>query len=131
MGYYTWFELDIEYLDSREPIGEKLKVHIKEHVEKWNEYVAYAMFGAGGIMPDEHKWYEHEDDMKLVSQDFPDLVFILTGWGEETGDIWRKYFIRGEMSGGAATIVFPELYKDDFIVDEEKGRGPMKTFRLS
>lgn len=43
------------------------------------------------------KWYDHEDDMKRLSLRFPDVVFTLNGTGEESGDVWVKYFKAGKM----------------------------------
>lgn len=52
------------------------------------------------------RWYEHEDDLKKVSAEFPDVLITVTGWGEETGDYWRKYFVSGKMQRVAPA--FPE-----------------------
>lgn len=46
---------------------------------------------------DECKWYDHEEDMILLSQEFPNVLFKLHGEGEENGDIWDKYFMDGKM----------------------------------
>lgn len=46
---------------------------------------------------DDTKWYEHNKDMKEISLKFPDVLFTLNGEGEETGDIWRKYFKNGKI----------------------------------
>ena len=41
------------------------------------------------------KWYDHELEMVDASKNHPDTLFVLDGWGEEDGDVWRKYFQRG------------------------------------
>ena len=45
----------------------------------------------------ECKWYQHEDDMKRFSKLYPHILFELSGEGEESGDIWKKYFLNGKM----------------------------------
>lgn len=58
---------------------------------------------------DAHKWYDHEEHMRLLSKAFPEFIFQLDGSGEETGDVWRKWFHKGKMQGGKAKIVLPDF----------------------
>lgn len=50
------------------------------------------------------KWYNHEADMRAFSKAFPDVVFKLGGCGEESEDIWAKYFQNGKMQLCKAVI---------------------------
>lgn len=52
-------------------------------------------------------WYDHEDDMRVLSRLFPEVVFTLKGEGEETSDIWAKYFLDGKMQEARAQIMIP------------------------
>src|SRR5687768_12850408 len=51
-------------------------------------------------------WYEHEDEMKLLSKGFPNHLFTLWGEGDSSGDIWCKYFQDGKMQFCPPTIVY-------------------------
>ena len=42
------------------------------------------------------KWYDHVEDMIKLSRVFPETLFILDGWGEELGDMWRELYMDGE-----------------------------------
>lgn len=42
------------------------------------------------------KWYDHVEDMIKLSKVFPETLFILDGWGEDIGDVWRELYIDGE-----------------------------------
>lgn len=42
------------------------------------------------------KWYDHVEDMIKLSKVFPETLFILDGWGEEIGDVWREFYMDGE-----------------------------------
>lgn len=42
------------------------------------------------------KWYDHIEDMIKLSKVFPETLFILDGWGEELGDVWRELYMDGE-----------------------------------
>lgn len=42
------------------------------------------------------KWYDHVEDMIKLSKVFPETLFILDGWGEEIGDVWRDLYMDGE-----------------------------------
>jgi len=55
------------------------------------------------------EWYDHESEMKAFSKRFPDVVFTLHGQGEESGDIWVKYFKNGKMQKVEAQIVFAKF----------------------
>ncbi|MGG1641835.1 hypothetical protein ACIFQM_11175 [Paenibacillus sp. NRS-1782] len=59
-----------------------------------------------GECADSCKWYEHEADMRVFSKRFPDVLFQLSGDGEEAGDIWRKYFRNGKMQNCPGQITF-------------------------
>ena len=52
------------------------------------------------------KWYDHDKDMIAFSTLFPNLVFKLTGEGEESEDIWVKYYKNGKMQHCPAKITF-------------------------
>ncbi len=58
------------------------------------------------------KWYRHEKDMKVISKIYPDILFILEGIGEESEDMWMKYFKNGKMQVCKAEIVFPAFNED-------------------
>jgi hypothetical protein len=62
---------------------------------------------------DTMKWYGHSEDMRKLSCEFPTALFTLSGEGEESGDIWRKYY-----KGGKCQIAQAEIKMADF--DPEK-----------
>lgn len=41
------------------------------------------------------RWYEHEADLQRISAKYPHVVFRLAGDGEESGDVWVKWFLNG------------------------------------
>lgn len=51
------------------------------------------------------RWYEHEKDMREISSRYPHIFFTLTGEGEESGDLWKKYFLNGKCQVAKAAIV--------------------------
>ncbi len=55
------------------------------------------------------KWYSHEDDMRKLSIYFPNVLFTLSGEGEESGDIWEKHFLNGKTQHCKAKIVIEAL----------------------
>ncbi len=54
------------------------------------------------------KWYEWEADMKALSLKFPSVCFKLHGEGEEPGDIWDAYFLKGKSQVKKAKIIIDE-----------------------
>lgn len=94
MGYYTKYNLNIISED----------VHLLEEAKKKiYEISEYNDFN------DTIKWYDHEDDMKELSEIYPETVFELSGEGEDNGDIWKKYFLNGKMQIAKAKIVLSEF----------------------
>ena len=49
------------------------------------------------ISDDTMKWYDHDDDMMRLSEQFPDYYFLLHGQGEEHDDQWRKVYHNGKI----------------------------------
>lgn len=95
MGYYTKFGL------MARPWPDELTDYLLDHEDRF-----YGI-DCGGSSLDECKWYGHEEDMRKLSLEFPDIHFTLHGEGEESGDIWEKHFVKGKMQCCPATITFP------------------------
>lgn len=102
MGYYTNYNLSVE------PDNEKMIETVRERIES----ARYALTESGDDRAS-CKWYGHEDDLKLISFENPNHLFTLWGEGEESGDLWVKYFKAGKMQMEKAKITYGEF-------DEEK-----------
>ena len=94
MGYYTRYELETS------------DGHAEPHEQALCEISGYSidMFSGESI-----KWYDHEDHLKQHSLKHPDVVFFLKGEGEESGDIWAKWFKSGEMQVWRLAISLPDI----------------------
>lgn len=77
-----------------------------ENVKK-SEYPLFELIGS-----DMQKWYDHYDEMIILSKEFPSLYFELEGKGEDPDDLWREYFHNGEGKHSDAEITFdvPDWY---------------------
>ncbi len=97
MGYNTNFDLNYkfdEFIDDGELIT------------NLNEITGYDWdyeFTING------KWYDWKDDMLKLTKVYPDVLFVLTGEGEEAGDLWKAYFKNGKVQHAKATIVYDEF----------------------
>lgn len=96
MGYYTRYELEVKegnsYLMAKKMLEEcdnsdrfyafeeTLEDFVEDLDEKAGNDFSLSLESGG-----ESKWYEHEEDMKFLSQQFPDILFTLHGEGEENG----------------------------------------------
>lgn len=88
MGYYTRFD-----------ISENLPT-VQEAIQEASDY---GNWYEGQI---EAKWYKWEAHCRKVSEDFPNLVIVVEGHGEEQGDDWRAYFKQGKMQQAKATVTY-------------------------
>ena len=105
MGYYTKFDLKINTKINQEQelqitnfLSNKIikkSVKISDH---WDDY-----------LEEEMKWYDYETDMTELSILFPDIVFELSGEGEESDDIWKQYFKSGKTQICNAIISFDKF----------------------
>ncbi len=95
MGYYTSYDLKIHADGDR-------YVHDEDAKEELKGIVDYDPF------QESCKWYGHEEDMQALSKQYPNTIFVLSGEGEESGDIWKKYFKNGKMQVCKAVITYPE-----------------------
>jgi len=93
MGYYTTFSLEIIS-------GDDYKTDYLERIGEISDY--------GNIENNSIKWYSHEEDMKILSKEYPEVVFALKGEGGESEDIWIKYFKNGKKQTAKAKITFEE-----------------------
>lgn len=97
MGYYTRYTLDISLGNSNVT---------QEEIEEEMKAMDLAVDSIK-TQSDDMKWYDHEEDMRNFSKKFPDVLFILDGTGEESGDIWKKYFKNGLMQHVIPKLKFP------------------------
>lgn len=115
MGYNTKYDLELLNGDTevKVPItaydenDNPVKVYKKTYIfEDDMKKLIQAELGGGHYFDDDCKWYDHEKDMKNFSKKFPEIVFVLSGEGEEAGDLWKKYFKNGKMQTAYAEITY-------------------------
>lgn len=99
MGYYTRYDLKID--GTREEID-----RVSEYLYR-TEISGYKLLKLSSYEPS--KWYNHMEDMLDLSKEFPNVLFTLSGDGEDSGDFWKKYF-----KGGKVQIAFGEITYADF-----------------
>ena len=104
MGYYTRYELLVK----------KGNTDLVSQFVSENENAAYAL-DDNGNSNESCKLYAHENELKIFSTKHPETLFELKGEGEESGDIWVKYFQNGKCQTCKAKLVF-----DDFDEDKMK-----------
>ena len=97
MGYYTNHELEVPYEN------EGLIAALRGECEG----AKYAI-DDNGSTEQSTKWYEHEKDLRAFSKKHPDVLFILSGEGEEGGDLWREYYKAGKMQRCKAKISYDD-----------------------
>lgn len=95
MGYYTRHELTIV------SGGEEEDIDYEKEISELANYVS--------CFDDVVKWYNHKNDMIKYSKRYPDTLFLIEGFGEEDGDIWKHWFKNGKSFYSRAKLVFEEL----------------------
>jgi hypothetical protein len=106
MGYYTRYNLLIK--ENRSGIDDT--EIFNNTVEKLRELdvIDYALDeNLEGC--DDVKWYESEDNMRKVSTEIQNVVFLLKGEGEESGDVWDEYYLNGKKQRCQVELIFPDF----------------------
>jgi hypothetical protein len=111
MGYFTNYNLNyrLEADDSRHiyEVEEEIHKAMEEFEPQSGNTRSGWLRDVYNDNTDSTKWYNHEDEMREFSKQFPDVIFELSGEGEESGDLWTKYFKGGKMQKCQAKIVIP------------------------
>lgn len=82
--------------------------YILTDLRKTYDEARYALTESGSTN-NSSKWYEHKENLKEFSKKYPNWLFTLSGKGEESGDIWKAYFVNGKMQLAKARIVIDEF----------------------
>ena len=110
MGYYTKFDLHAIDVETQEPITQLEEQIIAKRL--WLMFGGRDTFNPTGfnsvVSGDIMKWYDHEDDMITLSKEFPNILFVLDGVGEEFPDTWRKWFHNGKYEASYAEVIYPK-----------------------
>lgn len=105
MGYSTDYNLEI-----RDPVSnclledEKFLQLIIADLRNSNDEAEYSLQSNGKCSGNDSRWYRHREDMTEFSKRYPSFLFVLNGEGEESGDIWREYFLNGKSQHEKASL---------------------------
>ncbi len=104
MGYYTRYSL---YVTGDSDLLENFNVTCKDYALNYGNLEELL---EGEWEP--CKWYDWPNDMKRMSLAYPNLLFSLSGEGEESGDIWRAYARNGKLVEQKAVMTYAEIDLD-------------------
>lgn len=106
MGYYTYYTMEAYDTTTKTPLSEEKEKEICERLMEISKGAIYDGDRFWKCLDDTLKWYNHKEDMIALSKEFPDVIFMLEGEGEERDDNWRLYVQNGEWEVVHATIVW-------------------------
>jgi len=110
MGYNTYHKLETK--DATKEQDEKLLKMFEDAEDEYGKDWDWTVAEFNGTdIGESAKWYESDEDMKILSsrEEYKNVLFILDGEGEESGDIWKNYYRNGMQCKLKAKITF-----DDF-----------------
>lgn len=121
MGYYTQYSLTIYEIigpnPSLTPFNDLKMVKSSEYdglEDIMCQYLEQYKLTYGPEFGGDFKWYDHNLDMKRISKEYSNLLFLLSGSGEASDDIWNEYYINGKSQFCPVEFVFPEFNADYF-----------------
>ncbi|QAY08764.1 hypothetical protein SEA_GENIE2_106 [Streptomyces phage Genie2] len=109
MGYYTRYQLEI-VTDSERA---KDLIDAADSVIIPGSYELSLSRLLNGNY-DTMKWYDWESDMAALSRDWPNVLFAISGEGEEPGDLWKAWVRNGKVIKvqGRITYDVPDLDRE-------------------
>lgn len=123
MGYYTDYTLTASICTvgadsyTTATIPHITLVNLEDEIKKMN------IFEGGGDIEYGYyanaKWYDWEEDMCLLSNRFPELLFCLHGEGESSDDLWDAYFFEGKCQYCPAVITYEDFDPSKLCVGRE------------
>ena len=93
MGYLTNYKISFIHFGKTEMPKEADVVNALNSINPYDFEVGE---DESPFLDEPIKWYDHVEDMIKLSKIFPETLFILDGWGEEIGDVWRELYMDGE-----------------------------------
>lgn len=106
MGYYTYYNLEMHPAQTEDRENEIRRAIFSKIYECSPADVTETEVRF--FLEDSLKWYNYDYDMKEISLAYPDITFVLSGEGEEVGDMWKAYYNNGESERINAELVYPE-----------------------
>ena len=103
MGYYSYYSLDVDVSNS-----DYHKLDIIADLRNGN-YEASGALNANGETNQEAKWYTFDDDMKIFSMKYHNVLFALCRRGQEFNDAEKIYFKNGESKSCKALMSFRKI----------------------
>lgn len=92
MGYYT------DYYLNAAPVSEEQYKNITTLLKELRDIEEECCEDGVGYWENvQDTWYQSFNDMVLVSRQFPEVLFTLTGYGDERDDQWIEYFKNGRV----------------------------------
>jgi len=108
MGYYTYYEMEVHKDISFPKEGSELDHDSAQQILRSSEEAINRNVDL--VMLEETlKWYSFGRDMRAISKEMENYVFVLYGDGEETDDVWKAMFYRGKMIRVEQKSYFPSM----------------------
>ena len=113
MGYYTKY--DISFYDAK--TGFEIDRFSYKSIELMKRIIAkidvcdidnIGSNDAFWYFDEELKWYDHHKHMTDLALEYPDIIFVLAGKGEERDDVWVKYYHGEKFEAVYAKLIYPQ-----------------------
>ena len=115
MGYYTSYDIAFEGdLEQQKAFKEEL-LKRTAYSDGRNDSQVFELLDSGCVYA---KLYELDDNITAIAPNYPDLLIMLTGDGEESGDVWEKRWKGNETELQEAVV--PPFQNSNLFTEKEK-----------
>lgn len=102
MGYHTRYSLEVDS-EYRHEIIELLLAKV--------DFARTVLQPNGKSTGEFASWHKHDIDLIKLSKKFPEVLFTLSGEGEDSNDMWKLYVLGGKSYKQKAVIFIPAFDK--------------------
>lgn len=110
MGYYTAYTVTVlNHNDKTRVTDEKTLCELGTalvEISDWFDNNEKGWSIEDIVSSEMMKWYDSDTDMRSLSKQFPDYIFVLDGQGEESLDIWRSVFHNNSQAYYTAELTY-------------------------
>ena len=120
MSYQTAYHLHWEPASpTAEEIAQKLTAIAHNLQPQDKDYHSYTLMWTQIINGEqEDSWYDHHEHMIVISHTWPQVLFTLSGQGEDRDDNWKAFYLAGASGIIKATLVYPEFDTNVLTTDQ-------------
>ena len=111
--YKCMYDEEPDFSDKSHPYERDGKIYVQGYGGREFEVTNIEDEINSSFLHDDMKWYDYYEDMQSISKLFPEVIFHLSGDGEDHDDLWEADFMNGY--GSIRVAMIPAFDEEAFL----------------